>query len=340
MIPRTADDPAATATAYAALRTSAVLVDRSSRARATFGAPKAAEVLTGLVTNDILALHDGTGCYAAALTPKGKIIADARLFVRANDILVDVAPAAAAGWWAMVRKFVNPRLSRFADVSDSLADLSVYGAEAASIVSQAAGVERDRLRDLQEFEHLTVPILGADCTVARVPDLGVEGFAIFVPVERRDAAKKALQLAGAVPAPHATVEIARIESGRAEWGVEMDENTLPQEANLEELHAISYTKGCYTGQETVARIHFRGHVNRRLRGMRFHAGGGIPVRGEVFDASGKSVGEVRSVAHSPRLGGIGIAMIRREVAPGSEVEIRAADGSAKALVVDLPMTDD
>ncbi|MDP1860318.1 MAG: glycine cleavage T C-terminal barrel domain-containing protein [Gemmatimonadaceae bacterium] len=321
---------------YTALRTSAIVIDRSQRSRGTFGGAKGAEVLTGLVTNDVLALVEGTGCYAAALTPKGKIIADVRIFLRTADVLVDVPPRAAAGWLSMVKKYVNPRLSRYQDVSDALFDLSVYGRSSASILAKALGTDDAPIMALSDFGHVVVIAWGLSITVARVPDLGIDGFALFVPAAGRARAWEALQREGATPAGPDVFNVARIESGRPEWGIEMNENTLPQEANLDVLHAISYTKGCYTGQETVARIHFRGHVNRHLRGVRFDETASFPPGGELFDAAGKSVGEIRSVALSPKLGGVGLAMVRREVAMDSELDVRSDDGGGRARVVDLP----
>ena len=300
MSSRSTDDISSAVNAeYAALHTTAIMIDRSPRSRGTFGGAKAAEVLAGVVTNDVLALVDGAGCYAAALSPKGKLIADVRIFRRTDDVLVDVPPGAAAGWLAMVRKYVNPRLSRYQDVSDALSDLSVYGPASASILAKALGMDDALVRELGDFSHVGAIAWGVDCMVARVPDLGLDGFALIVPAAARERAWEALRTAGATLASPYVFEIARIESGRPEWGIDMDENTLPQEANFDELHAISYTKGCYTGQETVARIHFRGHVNRHLRGVKFDSTTSVRPRGELFDATGRSVGEVRSVARSP-----------------------------------------
>jgi folate-binding protein YgfZ len=117
--------------------------------------------------------------------------------------------------------------------------------------------------------------------------------------------------------------------------MDMNEDTLAQEANLDELGAISFNKGCYTGQETVARVHFRGHVNRHLRGLRF-ATPGAPMGAELLDSEGKAVGSVRSVATSPRLGTIALAIVRREVEPGTQLSARWDGGSATAEVVSLP----
>src|SRR5205823_10456899 len=142
--------------------------------------------------------------------------------------------------------------------------------------------------------------------------------------------------AKATPGGLETWEIARVEAGRPEWGVDIDESTLPQEANFEELHAISYTKGCYTGQETVARVHFRGHVNKHLRGLRAASAEPPAPRASLFDATGKNVGDVRSTAASPRLGGIAMGMVRREIEVGAALIARWEGGETRVDVAHLP----
>lgn len=329
---------------YAALRAvvahtpsgGAIVVDRSARSRGTFAGPKARDVLTGLVTNDVLALAPGQGCYAVALTPKGKILADVRLFVRDEDVLVDVPPRAAAGWWAMIRKYVNPRLARYADITAETAELGVFGDRAHAVVAAALDVGWESLREMPLHAHRSVQALGLSVLVARVPDAGLEGFSLIVPTSARHALWEALLHHGARPAGDDVLRIAQIEAGRPEWGIEIDDTTLAQEANMDELGAISYTKGCYTGQETVARVHFRGHVNRQLRGLRYDESLPVPVRAELVDATDKVVGDVRSVALSPRLGGIALAMVRREVADGTELTVRWDGGQSVARVVTLP----
>jgi folate-binding protein YgfZ len=119
----------------------------------------------------------------------------------------------------------------------------------------------------------------------------------------------------------------------------MDENTIPQEANFDEMEAISYTKGCYIGQEVVARVHFRGHVNKHLRGLR--AAGGVappPTGAQLIDDTGNHVGDVRSAVSSPRLGGIAIGMVRREVTPGASLTARSEHGEQRVDVADLPFS--
>lgn len=328
----------ATLRALEALHAGAVLFDRNARARATFTGPRSAEVLTGLVTNDVLALAPGDGQYAAALTPKGKIIADLRLFARDDGFLADVPERAAPGWWEMIRKYVNPRLAKYADVSASIRDVGVFGPRAREIVAETIGLSSDVLEAMAAYAHRTVETGDGPVLVARVPDLGVEGYELFAAAEAVGPLWEALETRGAVSGTAEAFEVARVEAGRPEWGIDMDDSTLAQEANLDDLRAISYTKGCYTGQETVARVHFRGHVNRHLRGLRLPAPP-LPPRGAALhDADGKVVGDVRSAVLSPRLGGLALAMVRREVEPGSTVQVVGDAGTTPATVVALPFT--
>ena len=319
---------------YAALRERAALIDRSARTRFLFTGAQGAETLNGLVTNDVAGLVGGAGLYAASLSAKGKTVADLRVFARAGDFLVDVAPAAATGFSAMLRKYVNPRLARFADVSGVLRTIGVYGPHAANVVAAGTGAERAHLLLLAPYHHLQVDGAGGSVLVARVPDLGVEGFDLFVPVEAAAQLWGRLAECGGEPVGTAAAEIARVEAGRPLWSVDMDEATLAQEANLDELHAVSYTKGCYTGQETVARVHFRGHVNRHLRGLRSEQL--LPRGAALVGADGVGVGDVRSAVVSPRLGPIAIAMVRHEVPAAAHLTARWDDGDARARVCELP----
>lgn len=322
------------AAAYQRLRTDAGLVDRSDRLRMTFVGAKADETITGLVTNDVMALHPGHGQYAAALTAKGKIIADLRVFHRApGDYLVDVPAAAAAGFSAMIRKYVNPRLATCADASAALSCVGVVGPHARQIVAHALGCSPSAFDLLPPFAHSSAAFGGGPVMVARSVDYGVDGFDCFVRAEDAAALRAALVAAGAPPADEAALEVLRIEAGRPAWGADMNEETLAQEAGLDTLNAVSYTKGCYTGQETVARVHFRGHVNRFLRGLRCES---MPAGDALLFVGDKEVGDVRSRAVSPRLGAIALAMVRREVDAGSTVTVRSAGGETSAVVIDLP----
>jgi folate-binding protein YgfZ len=366
-------DPAAE---YAALRTGALLADRSRRDRWVLRGPRARETLTGLVTNDIVGLPSGQGCYAAALTAKGRIVADLRVFAitgasgdaeAAPDaatpaavataavgavpgldgaaLLVDVPPRAADGFAALLRKYVNPRVTPYARVADAVRAFGVYGLRARDAVAAVFGAPPAALAALAPYAHATVMLDGATLLVVRVPELGLDGFEVMGAPAAIDAAwaRVARAVPGVVAGGDDACTIARIEAGYPEWGIDIDEGTIPQEANLDELRAISYTKGCYTGQEVVARVHFRGHVNRHLRGLAYLIeGGAIPAGAELLDEVGKVVGDVRSSVVSPRLGGVAIGMVRREVPLGATLRARwpqapddapgGADAAAAAVV--------
>lgn len=321
---------------YDALRAAAIVVDRSHRGRMRFFGDKAGDALTGLVTNDVVAIPTGHGRYGAALSAKGRIVADMRILAMPGSYLVDVPARAWPGFVAMVKKYVNPRLSGYRDESHALRDIGVYGPNARRIVRSLTGVADDALADASPYDHASGAIDGAPVTVVRSPDLGIEGYDLLVPFESFQHAWDRTIAAGATPAGLGAWEIARVEAGRPEWGIDIDESTIPQEANFDELDAISYTKGCYIGQEVVARVHFRGHVNRHLRGLRAAGMEAPPTGSQLIDDSGNHVGDVRSSVSSPRLGGIAIGMVRREVATGTSLTAKWEGGERRVDVTPLP----
>jgi folate-binding protein YgfZ len=317
---------------YSALHNGALFFDRSDRTRMRISGPKAAELVTGMVTNDVLALLPGEGQYAAALTPKGKIVADLRIFALEDALLIDASAGAAPGWKEMVRKYVNPRIAPYHDLTFELADFGVFGRSARHVVSRVLDVDDKDLAALPPYGHISRPFGDATAIIARVPEIDLDGFDIFVPSESAASLRRKLEAAGIFAGGHDTWQIARIESGRPEWGADMDDSTLPQEANFDELGAISYTKGCYIGQETVARVHFRGHVNRFLRRLRFVTRPAPPRGAELVDELGKVIGEIRSSALSPRFGGVALGMVRREVPPGTTLQARWDGGECSVQI--------
>jgi folate-binding protein YgfZ len=300
-----------------------------------FSGAKAVESLTGLVTNDVAALVAGRGQYAAALTPKGKVIADLRVFAREDGLLVDVNAAAAPGWVSMIRKFVNPRLAKYEDLTQHTGDLGLFGGGAAEMFrASVTGAHPEA----SPYAHVTVTIGDAAVMIARVPDLGVDGYDLIGPRAALDVLRTTLIGAGAVADVGEALLVARIEAGRPEWGIDMDDTLLAQEVDMERLEAISFTKGCYTGQETVARVHYRGHVNRYLRGLHFTEPVVPPLGTDLHDADGKVVGTVRSGAISPRRGAIALAIVRREIEAGAVLRAEWAAGAAEATVEALPFS--
>ena len=317
---------------YSVLHNGALFFDRSDRMRIRISGAKAAELVAGMVTNDVSALVPGEGQYAAALTPKGKIVADLRIFALEDGFLIDTSAAAGPGWKEMIRKYINPRVAPYHDVSAELSDIGVFGRSARSVVSKVFDADDKDLLALPPYGHISRSFADVTVIIARVPEIDLDGFEIFIPSTVVGAAKGKFHAAGVAQGTLETWEIARIESGRPQWGVDMDDSTLPQEANFDELGAISYTKGCYIGQETVARVHFRGHVNRFLRRLRFVTRPAPPKGAELVDETGKVIGEIRSAALSPRFGGVSLGMVRREIPPGTTLQARWPDGECAIQV--------
>jgi tRNA-modifying protein YgfZ len=307
----------------------AFLVDRSSRLRMVFSGEKAKESLGGLVTNDVVALTAGQGQRAVALTPKGRVIAMVRVFDRGSELLVDCEPASADSFVLMIRKYVNPRTAKYTVITDATACLAVHGAQAAKLLAPLVAVEHAVLDAL--------PMLGlwrsedGHTEILRSDELSVGGFEVVATPERIAELRSALEAQGLREADEARVEMLRIERGLPRFGLEMDGETIPQEANLDVLGAISFTKGCYTGQEVVARIHFRGHVNKHLRWLRSEEA--LPVGALLLDVDGKEVGDVRSSTVSVERGPLAIAMVRREVTVGSELRVRSESEEFAAQLV-------
>jgi glycine cleavage system aminomethyltransferase T len=198
---------------YTALRSGALLIDRGDRLRIRFGGTRAAELVNGLVTNDVAALSPGHGMYAAALTPKGKIAADIRIFADAEGLLTDTSVRAAQNWRDIVKKYVNPRVAPYRDVSSELGDLGVFGPKARRTVAAAMDVDDAALSALAPHGHLNVTIGDARVMIARNADIDVDGFEIFAPAPLEPKIRDRLLAAGAITGSARTWDIARIEAG-------------------------------------------------------------------------------------------------------------------------------
>lgn len=314
----------------AALHSAAVVIERDDRSRWLMKGPQVVDVLNGLITNDVSRLQPGQGCYAAALTPKGKVVADLRVFARDGDFVVETSTAAASGWSDILRKYVNPRLAKYEDVTAVTADLAVAGPLAAERIAAVFGIDAAAVQSLADHHHLRLELAGSLQLVVRTPEIGLPAYDLLVAREERDVIAGRLRELQVAAAAAPVWAVARIANGWPAWGIDMDENTLAQEASLDRFDAISYEKGCYTGQETVARVHFRGHVNRYLRRARYAGDVPIPSGAEIHDGD-KLVGDVRSSALS-RDGGVAIVMLRREVT-GERVLRASWDGLSADLSV-------
>jgi folate-binding protein YgfZ len=289
---------------YAVLTEGAGLLDRSARGKLDVTGPDAAEYLQGQVTNDVPALEPGDACYAALLDPKAHIQADMRIFrAGPSELWLDTEPQTVEAVLAHLRMYKIGRQVEIADRTSERALLSLIGPRAAEVAARAG-----------EPANVVPTELGAD---------------VLVPAEAAGTVQAALLEAGALQVGDEAAEVVRVERGIPRHGVDFGPENLPGEAGIVE-RAVSFTKGCYIGQEPVARMYHRGRPNRTLRGLRLAAEtpAGAPV-----SAGPKAVGRLTSSVASPRIGPIGLAILRREVEVGDEVTV--ADGIA-ATVVELP----
>lgn len=285
--------------------------------------------LDGMVSNDVAGLAPGperSGCYAALLTPQGRIVADLHVLLRPAELWIETASEAAGPVRARLERYVIADDVQLADRSAALGRLGLEGPEAPAILAAAGGDP-----DLAPDACGEVRIAAAEVVVAAFGWSGEPAFQLFTPPGVRDAVAEALLAAapGLLRADAETLEILRIEAGVPRLGSELDETVLPDEARLE--RAVSRTKGCYTGQEVVARMASRGRVGHRLVGLRF-ADGEPPAAEEPVLAAARRVGEVTSACRSPALGAIALAYVRRpHDEPGGELSVAGRAARVCAL---------
>lgn len=302
--------------AHRALTEDVALVDRSERGKLALTGAQAKAFLDGQVTNAIEALVPGSGCYSALLSNKGKMLADLRV--------LDVEPPRAELWLDIERAALQV-------VFDTLRR-GIVGWQAElhkrTLQQGLLSLAGPRARALLEAEDLTVEhanriasVAGADVVLVAT-DLGVDVVCAQEDVGRIRSALDVVEVS------EAAAEVVRVESGRPRYGIDLDDTVIPQEAGLNE-RAVSFTKGCYVGQETVARLHYKGKPNRHLRGLRLSA---PTPTGTSLVLGEREVGQLTSSVVSPRLGPIGLALLRRETTVGDEL----AAGDATATVVELP----
>jgi folate-binding protein YgfZ len=303
---------------YRALREEAGFLGRQ-RGVALVKGPDAAELLQGQLTNDLDAVGEDQGCYAALLDRKGHMQADMRVLrLSTGDIWLDIEPAAMEAVVRHLRMYSVGREVEIEEASDAWAVTSLIGPAAA----EAAGTGPLRGEHAQRyFERQGVEVL------AVATDLGLD---LVTRAEQVSELRGLLADSGAVEVSEAAAEILRVEAGRPRFGREMSSATIPQEAGIDG-RAVSFTKGCYIGQETVARLHYRGKPNRHLRGLRLEA----PVTSdEAIALQAREVGRIGTAVTSPAHGPIALAVIRREAEPGAFVEV--GETRVRAEVVEPP----
>lgn len=312
-------DPAAE---LRALQEDAGVVDRSARGAVLVSGPDALPFLHSLVSADVAGLGDGEGAHALLLSPQGKLDVDLRLLRVGEECWLDAEVGQGPRLAGSLHRFLIRVEVEVTDRSEAWGELAVRGPAAPARVAEVTGVEPP------DSPHAHVA--WGDLRVVRAGSPGRLGIDVVGPVGALAGAWEALRAAGVRSAGLAALERARIEAGVPRQGHDLDERTIPQEALLER-DAVSFTKGCFLGQELVCRIDTRGHVNRYLRRLRVL--GGAPPAGAEVVRDGRGVGVVTSVADPIESEGpAALGYVRREVEPPAEVLVRWEGGEAPAVV--------
>jgi folate-binding protein YgfZ len=306
--------------AYRTVTEACGLIDRSEAGKLLLTGEEAASFLDGQVSNDIATLQPGHGRYATLLTPKGRIRADLRVLAvddGQGGLLLVCERAALQTVFDQVRRGMIGWKVELHKRTLQLGLLSLVGPRSEE-VARAAGLAIPG----REEHDVAWPVVRTDV-----------GLDVFPDAEQADAMRERLLAAGAVAVPEEAAEVVRVERGRPRFGPDLDESVMPEEAGIVD-RAVSFTKGCYVGQETVARLHWKGKPNRHLRGLR----SATPLEtGRPVRTPEREVGRVGSAVVSPRLGPLALAILRREVQPGDTVTV--GEDGVEAEVVELPFDE-
>ena len=295
-----------------------------------------AAFLQGLLTNDIQALAPGGGCYAAWLTPQGRMLADMHVLESDGMMLLDVPAAQAEATAARLDQFLFSEDVKLGSLAGALTTVWVHGPGAAAALEKsldgAAGLD-----GWAQHHHEHVGFAGESLVLARIDQLAVPGYVAYLSAANRGALVAALEAAGAREVSADAIAAARVEAAYPIFGSDMTADTIPLEAGIEP-RAISTTKGCYVGQEVIIRVLHRGHgrVARKLVTLRLDAPGAEP-RARIVNGD-REVGVVTSVALSPASGAIALAYVHRDlVVDDARVEVETPSGRVGATVAVEPI---
>lgn len=320
---------------YGAVREGgAGLLDLSSRGRVRVSGAEAVQFLNGLITNDVKTLAAGEWMPAVFPSVQGRLLAAARVIRQGESFLFDTEPATTDRVLKTLERFTLAGDFRVADMTNAMATLSLQGVRAAGVIGAAldvevASVERGHVRSLVWNNH--------ELTLIRATHTGEDGFDLFIEQAQAVSLFERLMAAGAQPVGFEALETLRVEAGLPRYGVDMDETNVVLETGLDE--AVSYTKGCYVGQEIIARIHWRGHVAKKLTGLAFEKSNDVARGAKVRASDDKEIGRVTSVEFSPRLEKtIALAYVKYDyLAPGTQVRVVTEEGNESAgIVTELP----
>jgi folate-binding protein YgfZ len=329
LVPQDYGDPAAE---HEAVREGAGVIDRSERGKIEVTGKDRATFLHGLVSNDVKGLVPGQGRENALLDVHGKVTALLVVHCLADRLVLETDRQLTEPLLGAIDRYLFSERAELEDVTPAWGILTVAGPAARKTVEQALGAA---VRDLSRWQHVVVTSDGTEVRVVRTEETGEEGYDLWIPAEGLGGLWERLREAGARPVGREAWNVLRVEAGVVRYGVDVDASTLLLEAPLPEAYSLN--KGCYLGQEVVARITYRGHVNRKIVGFRL-ADARVPPAGAPVLVEGREVGRITSAVLSPALGvGLALGFLRREHhEPGTRVEVRADDEPLSAEVAALP----
>ena len=328
-VPLDYGDPAAE---HGAVRERAGVIDRSERGKIEVTGKDRATFLHGLVSNDVKGLAPGQGSETALLDVHGKITALLVIHCLPDRLVLETDRELAEPLASAIERYLFSERAELEDVTPAWGILTVAGPIARKTVEQALGAV---VPDLARWQHVVLPWDGGKARVVRSEETGEEGYDLWTPAGALGRLWERLRDAGARPVGREAWNVLRVEAGVVRYGVDVDASTLLLEAPLDEAYSLN--KGCYLGQEVIARITYRGHVNRKIVGVRF-ADARVPPAGAPILVEGKEVGRITSAVLSPALGvALGLGFLRREHhEPGTPVEVRGGDEPLSAEVAALP----
>jgi len=335
------------------------VIDLSNRGRILVSGAEAVQFLNGLITNDMKTLAENTWMPAAFPNVQGRLIASVRV-VRLKDegtdrttpeglpqqnsranvnptFLIDTEPATHERVLKTIERFTLAGDFRVSDITGQTGLLSVQGRRAVNVVRSVLG---DEAASIAPRQLIQIPWqqneLRGKLTVVRATHTAEDGFDLVVSSDQAGSLWHALQSAGARPVGYDALEILRIEAGLPRYGVDMDDTNVVTEAALDD--AVSYTKGCYIGQEIIARIKYRGHVAKKSTGLVFDQLVKVEANANIKSTDDKDIGRITSRTYSPHLGRtVALAYLKYDyLAPGTSVKLVCGDEELNAHVTELP----
>ena len=316
---------------YKALHESAAIGAVAPRGQIAVAGADRASFLHGLLTNDTASLTAGRGCYAAWLTPQGRMLCDLHVLESGDMMLLDVPAAELDGVAARLEQFHFSEDVRITALT-SLRAIWIPGPAAPRMLHDLAPRDAAPYTAWLQYQNARVELGGVPVVVARIDQLAVPGFVVYADAQHEDEVSAALGAAGALHATPESLEAARIEAAYPVFGVDMTTDTIPLEAGIED-RAISLTKGCYVGQEVIIRVLHRGHGRVARRLVRLQVEGDTPLPGAKAFSGDREVGFVTSAAKSPRLGALALGYLHRDfVDAGTVVDVQVGDIRVRAHV--------